>query len=94
MANRLQRQSKGHYFPYRSQLARDDKDRPISEDDSLPAAPQGPLSIYTTGVWKRESMFMRWIEKTLVILVQRWSTPSKGELLETDIFVKEVPLPK
>ncbi len=94
MANRLQTQSSGrkNYFAYRSQLPRNDKENP--EDDFLLAAPQGPLAIYTTGVWKRESMFMRWMEKLLVSLVQMWTTTSKGGPLKTDIFMKEDPQPE
>ena len=91
MANRLQRQSNGrrNFFADRSQLARDDK-----AGQNPAAAPKGPLSVYTTGVWKRESMFMRWMEMTLVSLVQMWSTPSKGDPLTTDLFVKEGSPPK
>ncbi|KAJ8520175.1 hypothetical protein ONZ45_g2969 [Pleurotus djamor] len=33
----------------------------------------GPLSIWTTGVWKRESMVMRWLEKGLVNAVESMS---------------------
>ena len=28
--------------------------------------------MWTTGVWQRESMVMRWAESTLVHLVERW----------------------
>ncbi|KAJ3536654.1 hypothetical protein NMY22_g5937 [Coprinellus aureogranulatus] len=50
---------------------------------------QGPLAIWTTGVWQRESMFMRYLEKGLVEAVQRWSKPLSDEPLDTRSFVKE-----
>lgn len=31
------------------------------------------LAIWTTGVWTKESMLMRWMEKKLVDGVTRWS---------------------
>ena len=33
----------------------------------------GPLAIWTTAVWKKESMFLRWGERKLVQAVERWS---------------------
>ena len=51
------------------------------------------LAIWTTGVWKRESMAMRWLEKRLVDSVQRLSTPKPGEALDVERFVKELPPP-
>ncbi|KAH8827886.1 HAD phosphatase [Flagelloscypha sp. PMI_526] len=36
----------------------------------------GPLSIWTTGLWEREALFMRWCEKLLLSGVQRWSKPT------------------
>ncbi|KAG9316267.1 mitochondrial PGP phosphatase-domain-containing protein [Chiua virens] len=44
----------------------------------------GPLAVWTTGVWQRESMVMRWFEKQVVEMVARW-TESKTS---TD-FVKQ-----
>lgn len=35
-------------------------------------ATRAPLAVWTTGVWMRESMAMRWAEKWLVHLVERW----------------------
>jgi phosphatidylglycerophosphatase GEP4 len=32
----------------------------------------GPLAIWTTGVWEREGTVIRWLEKTLVKTVERW----------------------
>ena len=35
--------------------------------------PAGPLAIWTTGVWEKESTVMRWFERSLVKAVERWS---------------------
>ena len=60
-----------------------------------PAKANGPLAILTTGVWKRESMFMRYLELNLVNAVRKWSKPKSDEPLESDTarFVREVPEP-
>lgn len=50
-----------------------------------------PLAIWTTGVWHRESMLMRWMERQLVQSVHKWSTPLLGEPKDTSIFVRELP---
>ena len=50
--------------------------------------PPGPLSVWTTGVWKRESMVMRWLEHGLVKLVQRWSTPPADKPMDMSPFLK------
>ena len=73
-----------------------------SEDTSLAAEKEsllsdysaGPLAIWTTGVWERESMFMRWMETRLVSAVERWSTPPEGEPLNVRRFIKELPKPE
>ena len=33
---------------------------------------RAPLAVWTTGVWTRESMTMRWAEAWLVHLLERW----------------------
>jgi phosphatidylglycerophosphatase GEP4 len=33
----------------------------------------GPLAVWTTGVWQRESMMVRWLEKRVVDMVTRWT---------------------
>jgi phosphatidylglycerophosphatase GEP4 len=53
--------------------------------------PRGPLAIWTTDVWERESMLMRWIEMGLVNVVERWTTWPKGQPLDTANFVKDAP---
>ncbi|KAF8633371.1 hypothetical protein AX17_004542 [Amanita inopinata Kibby_2008] len=50
--------------------------------------PCGPLSIWTTGVWEREAMFMRWMEKLVVQGVRRWSKPTIAESIDTSLFLK------
>ncbi|KJA28779.1 hypothetical protein HYPSUDRAFT_211438 [Hypholoma sublateritium FD-334 SS-4] len=52
---------------------------------------QGPLAIWTTGVWQRESMLMRWLERQLVNSVEKWSTAPPGEPVDVRAFVKELP---
>ncbi|KAF8963603.1 mitochondrial PGP phosphatase-domain-containing protein [Flammula alnicola] len=56
---------------------------------------QGPLAIWTTGVWKRESMPIRWFERGMVNAVERWSTPpGAGEPADVSQFVKEIVKPE
>ncbi|KAF8190811.1 mitochondrial PGP phosphatase-domain-containing protein [Pholiota molesta] len=58
------------------------------------ATSRGPLAIWTTGVWKKESMLMRLLEGQLVKSVQKWSTPPAGEPFDSRQFVKEVAKPE
>lgn len=51
--------------------------------------PDGPLAIWTTDVWYREAMAMRWCEKRLVDAVQRWTSPRLVEV-DTSRFLKAV----
>jgi phosphatidylglycerophosphatase GEP4 len=60
-----------------------------SLEASQPEIPVGPLAIWTTGVWERESMLMRWTERRLVNTVERWSTPRTGEPIDVSRFFKE-----
>ena len=55
--------------------------------------PAGPLSIWTTGVWEKESTVMRWFERSLVKTVERWSGQPQVEPKEVHQFVKLVPKP-
>ncbi|KAF8901064.1 mitochondrial PGP phosphatase-domain-containing protein [Gymnopilus junonius] len=50
----------------------------------------GPLSIWTTSVWKKEGMPMRWLESALVRAVQRLSTPLPGEPVDCSRFIKRM----
>ncbi len=53
---------------------------------------RGPLAIWTTGVWRKESMGMRWIEKKTVEAVEKWSpqTPGEGGVQGTSRFVRRI----
>ena len=31
----------------------------------------GPLAVWTTGVWQKESMVVRWVERTVVSMMSR-----------------------
>ena len=50
---------------------------------------RAPLAVWTTGVWQRESMLMRWAESRLVHFVERWieGTSQRRNSLE-DRFVR------
>jgi len=52
---------------------------------------RAPLAVWTTGVWMRESMAMRWAETWLVHLVERWmqGARERRDALE-ERFVKRV----
>ncbi|THH13783.1 hypothetical protein EW146_g6473 [Bondarzewia mesenterica] len=48
-----------------------------------------PLAIWTTGLWKREAMTLRWTEKKLVGMVESWVQGAEAERKELEsIFVK------
>lgn len=55
--------------------------------------PHGPLAIWTTGIWQRDSRTMRWGEQKLVDVVRRWTHDSNHEP-DTSRFIKEVPTPE
>jgi phosphatidylglycerophosphatase GEP4 len=50
----------------------------------------GPLAIWTTGVWQREAMVMRWCEKRLVAAVRRWTSQNETQGLNSP-FLKDLP---
>ncbi|CAK5264178.1 unnamed protein product [Mycena citricolor] len=51
----------------------------------------GPLSVWTTGVWKKEATFMRWCERKLVEFVRRRTSPEEGhDASSPSIFIKTV----
>ncbi|KAF8161356.1 mitochondrial PGP phosphatase-domain-containing protein [Crassisporium funariophilum] len=64
-----------------------------SQGKQMGPRPLGPLSVWTTGVWKRESMLMRWLEFRLVKAVERWSNPPQGKPMDMSRFVKEIEKP-
>lgn len=50
----------------------------------------GPLAIWTTAVWQKESMLMRWGERKLVQAVEKWSMDADSETGEdAQKFVKQ-----
>ena len=52
---------------------------------------RGPLAIWTSGVWTKESMCMRWVEKKLVEAVTKYTS---GEKQYTTQFLKPATLEK
>jgi hypothetical protein len=40
----------------------------------------GPLAIWTTGVWQKEGMMLRWMEKTLMEVVQGWTSAPQDDV--------------
>ncbi|KAG6837820.1 hypothetical protein H0H93_016188 [Arthromyces matolae] len=52
---------------------------------------RGPLPVWTTHVWKKDSTLMRWCEQKLVDVVRHWSGVS-NDASDSDRFVKEIPL--
>ena len=91
LANRIRLQNRPQKELLGTALPRDsEKDSPFTaENESF-----GPLSVWTTGVWERESMIMRWLEHGLVKLVQRCSTPPAGEHVDTSLFLKVLKKPE
>jgi hypothetical protein len=57
------------------------------EKDSVKDRPDGPLAVWTTGVWEKEAVAMRWWEKRLVDVVQRWT--QKEQNLGPSRFIHE-----
>ena len=101
LANRIRLQNRLQKGFLGTALSRDsEKDGSLTvENESFGNAtgvphPFGPLSIWTTGVWERESMIMRWLEHGLVKLVQRFSTPPTGEPVDTSLFLKVLRKPE
>ncbi|OJA08515.1 hypothetical protein AZE42_02469 [Rhizopogon vesiculosus] len=54
----------------------------------------GPLAIWTNGVWQKESMVMRWVEKRLVDAVQKWTMNGENPSVDTTMFVRDLPSPE
>ncbi|KAF9529793.1 mitochondrial PGP phosphatase-domain-containing protein [Crepidotus variabilis] len=60
-------------------------------------SPPGPLAVWTTGVWEKESMFMRCMESQLVKSVEKWTTPKPPHSLDqwdTSQFIRHLPPPE
>lgn len=72
---------------------------PLKPDDTLDektASQVGPLAIWTTGVWEKESMTMRWLEKLTMqgvhMLVNRGAAAQGMPLPDWSRFVKPLPV--
>ena len=71
LANRMRLQNRPQKGLLRSTLSRDfEKDGAFTAENKSFGDAIGPLSVWTTGVWERESMTMRWLEHGLVKLVR------------------------
>ncbi|KAF9460729.1 mitochondrial PGP phosphatase-domain-containing protein [Collybia nuda] len=77
MANRMRRSSSGLMNMVLT-CAYENGGADGKEKDSSQNSPDGPLAVWTTGVWERESMIMRWWEKRLVDVVRRWMHATDG----------------
>ncbi|TFK74687.1 hypothetical protein BDN72DRAFT_789008 [Pluteus cervinus] len=84
MANRMRKRV--------SKLASSPSDSvpPVAEEKSQ-RSEVGPLAIWTTGVWKKEAMALRWMESKLVDAVRKWTQVSEPP--ENIRFIQEVPEP-
>ena len=94
LANRMRLQGDGERNVLRQPSREDNSGNDSRNLENSPSStsPCGPLAIWTTGVWERESMLMRWMEKGLVNVVERWTRPPKGQPLDTAKFVRDAPL--
>lgn len=64
------------------------------ETQSENSQSRGPLAVWTTGVWEKEAMPMRWCEKTLVDVVHRWTRAKDAVDFDATRFVKEIIQPE
>ncbi|PPQ93856.1 hypothetical protein CVT25_013565 [Psilocybe cyanescens] len=95
LANRMRMQSqrrrtKSSFLP----STRDAPTDSTEEKKEADPTPQGPLSIWTKGVWERESMLMRSMEYGLISVMEGLTAPPKGEFVNVGAFVKPIPLRK
>ncbi|KAF8648492.1 hypothetical protein AX16_006202 [Volvariella volvacea WC 439] len=86
MANRMrksQSQSKLliEQMPVDLEKAPDLNEKASTQSESHVTSDKGPLAIWTTGVWKKEAMGMRWCERKLVDAVRRWTNTLEDELI-------------
>lgn len=51
----------------------------LTGQGSEASQPNGPLAIWTSAVWEKEAMGMRFLEKKLVEIVQRWTKDAKED---------------
>ncbi|KAG1737911.1 HAD phosphatase [Suillus paluster] len=67
---------------------------PFSSDAPARARIGGPLAILTDGVWQKESMTMRWVERRVVDTVRKWARNEENLSVDTNVFVRELPSPE
>lgn len=79
MANRMRRATPG-LVTMTFTCAYEDEGADGEEKDSAKDNPDGPLAIWTTGVWEKEATVMRWWEKRLVHVVRRWTHAEQKEI--------------
>ncbi|KAF9268525.1 hypothetical protein L218DRAFT_852328 [Marasmius fiardii PR-910] len=78
MANRMKNTGKARIL----------QETTITKPQEIGTSPTNtPLSIWTTGVWKREAMGMRCLEKALLDLVMKYSRPQPHAQLDLSAFV-------
>ena len=84
MANRMRRN--GY-----SQEANLDRNREGTEKDGdvVQDRPRGPLAVWTTGIWEKEALMMRWFEKQLVDLIHHWFGPAHPASARLGRFIKK-----
>lgn len=63
----------------------------LTKNDPTPT--QGPLAIWTTGVWQKEATAMRWGEARLLALVQKWAPHAQDTSTIASAFIRELPQP-
>ena len=83
MANRM----RGVGFRNKAHTVPGHKTESVSQGTE-PYQPDGPLAIWTTGIWQKEAMGMRWLERKLVKVVQQ-CTEDVQDGPRTTQFVRE-----
>lgn len=53
---------------------------------------RGPLAVWTTGVWEKEAMGMRWVEKKVVQAVEKWSVQRDEKPRDSSKFMRRIKL--
>lgn len=79
MANRMRRETPGLVTMVFT-CAYEDEGADGKEMYSAKDNPDGPLAVWTTGVWEKEATVMRWWEKRLVHVVRRWTYGEQNEI--------------
>ncbi|THV06197.1 HAD-superfamily phosphatase [Dendrothele bispora CBS 962.96] len=72
----------------------EEKDASHAGSDTKVSAHPRTLAVWTTGVWKREAMVMRFGERKLLEVIQKWTKPREGEVIgDIGLFTRELPSP-